>query len=82
MKVKKRFGHWLDAPDPSSNHNAACGKKQPGTGSWFLRCEQFMSWKMDPSSLLWVHGIREFFVPPFSATQSQSSLTFADSWMW
>lgn len=24
-----------------------------------------MSWKTDPGSLLWVHGIREFFVPPF-----------------
>ena len=50
------FG-WLAPPDPSSNHHAACKKKQPATGSWLLDDKRFSSWKAEPSSLLWLNGI-------------------------
>ncbi|KAF5857290.1 hypothetical protein ETB97_005974 [Aspergillus alliaceus] len=48
---------WLSAPDPSTNHNAAHRKRQKGTGEWFLQSKEFMRWRADPSSTLWLHGI-------------------------
>lgn len=47
---------WLAAPDPSSNHHAACKKKQPSTGSWLLDSDRFKSWKTQPRSLFWLNG--------------------------
>lgn len=49
---------WLEAPDPSSNHIAACKKRQPTTGSWFIQGTEFARWKSDSASFLWLHGIR------------------------
>jgi hypothetical protein len=59
---KKKIHGWLSAPDPSSNHDAACEKRQPNTGSWFIDGEAFAEWKSKPSSFLWLHGIRELFL--------------------
>ena len=48
---------WLAAPDPSSNHNKACQSKQRGTGRWLLRNWNYISWRNQRASFLWLHGI-------------------------
>src|SRR2546423_6414390 len=54
----QKIHRWLAAPDPSSNHNAACGKRQLTTGSWFVGGSQFARWKAASDSMLWLYGIR------------------------
>jgi hypothetical protein len=51
---------WLSPPDPSTNHNAACKKRQPTTGAWFVEGDQFAKWKCSSNSFLWLHGIRTY----------------------
>lgn len=48
---------WLSAPDSPLNHNDACKKRQPKTGSWFVASPEFSAWKTNPDSFLWLHGI-------------------------
>ncbi|THY84624.1 purine and uridine phosphorylase, partial [Aureobasidium pullulans] len=48
---------WLNAPDPSVNHNNALEKHHPGTGRWFLEDNRFLLWKQVPTSFLWLHGL-------------------------
>ena len=47
---------WLTKTDPISNHRAACEKREPGTGEWFLASHEFTSWLL-PGRSLWLHGI-------------------------
>ncbi|GAD96704.1 conserved hypothetical protein [Paecilomyces variotii No. 5] len=54
---RQRIQSWLAAPDASINHKIARRKKHPGTGEWFIRSTQFLSWKADASLVLWVCGI-------------------------
>lgn len=56
---QKRINHWLSSPDPSSNHNAACKKRQATTGEWFLKSDEFKEWKMASRSFAWLYGIRK-----------------------
>lgn len=51
---------WLPYIDYRSNHHAACGLQQPGTGVWFTEGEDFKRWQDIAGSTLWLHGIREF----------------------
>ena len=55
---RQTIHRWLDAPDPSSNHKAACSKRQPGTGNWFIASDVFAKWKVD-AGRIWLHGRRE-----------------------
>ncbi|ETW75133.1 hypothetical protein HETIRDRAFT_455819 [Heterobasidion irregulare TC 32-1] len=48
---------WLDAPDPSANHDNARKEHKAGTCSWFLTGAQYMEWKHRGDSYLWVYGI-------------------------
>ena len=50
---------WLSAPDPSTNHYAACSRRQQATGLWLLDGQKFGKWKTAKPALLWLHGIRE-----------------------
>lgn len=47
---------WLNAPDATINHNAACAKRQPGTGIWFVKGSTFKTWLTQDSSFLWLNG--------------------------
>ena len=47
---------WLNAPDATINHNAACEKKHPGTGMWLVRSAQFSRWLTEENSVIWVNG--------------------------
>ncbi|KAF7978074.1 hypothetical protein HWV62_1723 [Athelia sp. TMB] len=56
-EVKKNKIHeWIKAPDNSSSYNVARKKHQHGTGSWFLDGSQFLGWKEQPGSVLWLSG--------------------------
>jgi hypothetical protein len=55
---RQKIHQWLSPPDPSSNHNTACKKRQQTTGSWFIRGDQFAEWKISSNTFLWLHGIR------------------------
>lgn len=48
---------WLAAPDPYSNHNAACAAHSPTTGNWLLASDAFKSWWENPHELLWIYGL-------------------------
>jgi hypothetical protein len=51
---------WLSPPDPSTNHNIACGIYQKKTASWFVQGSILQQWKS--TSL----GSRKPFAPsPF-----------------
>ncbi|KAH9956631.1 hypothetical protein BC827DRAFT_748423 [Russula dissimulans] len=48
---------WLSPPNPSINHNIACGSHHDTTGAWFVHGSLFNKWKSS-GSLLWVYGKR------------------------
>ncbi|THX24835.1 purine and uridine phosphorylase [Aureobasidium pullulans] len=47
---------WLDAPNPSVNFNRAHDAHHAGTGQWFFETDQFLQWRRDDNSFLWLHG--------------------------
>ena len=56
--------YWLYAPDATTEHSAACGKKRPGTGMWLIRSSQFSDWLTKGNSVVvlnsrtgWQRGI-------------------------
>ena len=57
---RQKIYQWLSSPDPSSNHNAACKKRHPTTGVWFVSSDQFEEWKTSSNSFFWLHGIRKY----------------------
>ena len=61
--IVEKINQWLAAPLPSSNHNTAIKKRQPGTGQWFTQSKEFADWKNGTSSFTWLHGIRKSWNP-------------------
>ena len=49
--------NWLSPPDPSTNHNIACGTYQKKIATWFVEGNTYQEWK-SKGSLLWLHGKR------------------------
>jgi hypothetical protein len=47
---------WLKAPDASINHNEACAKKHPGTGTWLVKSDTYTRWLTRRNSFLWLQG--------------------------
>ena len=56
-QLREDVRKWLSPPDPSTNHNVACGAHLKGTATWFLEGSTFQIWQSS-SSLLWIHGNR------------------------
>jgi hypothetical protein len=56
-QLRERLRNWLSPPNPSINHNIACGSHHDGTAMWFINGHSHKEWKSS-SSLLWVHGNR------------------------
>src|SRR5205809_5295115 len=52
-----RVIEWYSVVDPSSNHVAARGKREPTTGTWLLESAEFVAWRNAPNSFLWLCGI-------------------------
>lgn len=47
---------WLRAPDSSVNHNRAHEKHGAGTGEWLYSDPQFLRWRLDINSFIWLFG--------------------------
>ncbi|KAF8317451.1 ankyrin [Clavulina sp. PMI_390] len=47
---------WLDAPDPSTNHEqrSTSGSRVPGHADWFLNGENFQDWLVRKRGFFWV----------------------------
>ena len=58
-QVSSNLRDWLNAPDATINHNAACEKKHPGTGMWLVKGPQFKKWLTEENSILWLNGFAE-----------------------
>ena len=56
-QLRASIHKWLSPPDPSTNHNIACGTDHKKTASWFFQGSIFQEWK-STGSLLWIHGKR------------------------
>ena len=56
-QLRDNVHKWLSPPDPSTNHNIACGTRHKKLASWFFEGGIFQDWKSS-GSLLWVHGKR------------------------
>ena len=77
-QLRESIHKWLSPPDPSTNHNIACGTYQKKPASWFFQGSIFQEWK-STGSLLWVHGKR-LPCPLFSLIFPNAILDC--SWLW
>ncbi|KAM0805979.1 hypothetical protein BDR22DRAFT_884385 [Usnea florida] len=57
MPASFKLRDWLKAPDAFIDHHTACAKKQPGSGVWFVKSDQFSRWLIEKDSILWLNGI-------------------------
>lgn len=58
-KDRDGFLHWLCSIDPSTLYNASRRKHMSGTSDWLVASsEEFKTWEMSQSSLLWLCGKR------------------------
>jgi hypothetical protein len=56
-QLRESIHKWLSPPDPSTNHNIACGTYHKKTATWFFEGNIYKEWK-SKGSLLWIHGKR------------------------
>src|SRR5258708_6644724 len=76
-QLRESTHNWLSPPDPSTNHNIACGTHHKKAATWFLRGGIYQEWK-STGSLLWIHGKR-LSRRLFNMTPSYTILSF--SWL-
>ena len=76
-QLRENIQKWLSPPDPSTNHNIACGTHHKKTANWFFQGSIFQEWK-STGSLLWIHGKR-LSHPLFYSALSDS--IFHCSWL-
>lgn len=56
LLISSDLRDWLKAPDATIDHNAACAKKHPGTGTWLVKSPQFSRWLTEENSIMWLNG--------------------------
>ncbi len=56
-QLRESIRKWLSSPDPSTNHNIACGTQHKKTATWFSEGNIYQEWKSN-GSILWIHGKR------------------------
>jgi hypothetical protein len=76
-QLRESTHKWLSPPDPSTNHNTACGTHHKKTATWFFEGRIYQEWKAT-GSLLWIHGKR-LSVPLCKLTPSDTILSY--SWL-
>ncbi|KAN0130191.1 hypothetical protein V8E53_011948 [Lactarius tabidus] len=54
-QIRESLRRWVTSPDPSTNHNIACGIQHVGSAQWFFQGGIFAEWK-SIGALLWIHG--------------------------
>ncbi|KAF5566205.1 ankyrin repeat [Fusarium phyllophilum] len=50
------ISRWLNPADPSVDHNKARKAWHSGTGHWLLNSSQYLTWKSQKDSFLWLNG--------------------------
>ena len=55
-QISSNLRDWLNVPDVTIDHNAACTKKHPGTGTWLVKSPQFSRWLIEENSIMWLNG--------------------------
>ncbi|KAI7763521.1 hypothetical protein LZL87_010576 [Fusarium oxysporum] len=50
------ISRWLNSADPSVDHNKAREACHSGTGRWLLNNPQYLTWKSQMNSFLWLNG--------------------------
>jgi hypothetical protein len=76
-QLRESTHKWLSPPDPSTNHNIACGTHHKKTATWFFQGRTYQEWKAT-GSFLWIHGKR-LSVPFFKLTTSDTTRLVAGS---
>jgi hypothetical protein len=76
-QLRESTHKWLSPPDPSTNHNIACGTHHKKTATWFFEGRIYQEWKTT-GSLIWIHGKRSS-VPLSKLTPSDTILSC--SWL-
>ena len=71
--LRESVQEWLSPPDPSKNHNIACGTYHKKTAKWFFQGRIYQEWK-STGSLLWVHGKRSFYPASLRTMPSNGNL--------
>jgi hypothetical protein len=56
-QLRESIHTWLSPPDPSTNHNIACGTHRKKTAAWFFEGNIYQEWKSKGGNL-WIHGKR------------------------
>ena len=56
-QLRGNIRKWLSPPNPSTNHNIACGTHHKQAATWFFQGSIYREWK-STGSLLWIHGKR------------------------
>ena len=56
-QLRESTHNWLSPPDPSTNHNIACGTHHKKAATWFFQGGIYQEWK-SAGCLLWIHGKR------------------------
>jgi hypothetical protein len=51
-----KIKNWLSPPDPWTNHHAARGLHQAGTGQWVLENDAYKAWLAGSTRHLWLSG--------------------------
>ncbi|KAG8752573.1 hypothetical protein FRC14_006936 [Serendipita sp. 396] len=57
LEYRKEILKWLKGSDPTTNHNTARKKHEPGTGEWLLDSKEFKSWMEEDGKIVWLNGI-------------------------
>ena len=55
-QISENIRQWLQAPDATVNHHAACARKHFGTGAWLVQSPTFQAWLTEKNSFLWLNG--------------------------
>lgn len=72
-QISENIRQWLQAPDATVNHNAACARKHFGTGAWFVQGSTFQAWLTQKNSFLWLNG----FAGSGKSVLSSTAIQFA-----
>ncbi|KAF7902945.1 hypothetical protein EAF00_002847 [Botryotinia globosa] len=78
---QKKIIEWIAPYDPSQRHQEIATKlRQPGTGQWFTKGDEFKCWLNEKASKLWLYGIRlAFFYCDYKDTRTQDPLNILGS---
>ena len=76
--LRENIYKWLSPPDPSTNHNIACGTHYKKSATWFFQGSIFREWR-STSSFLWFHGKR---TPSLTSHPRPSDEVLICSWLW